>query len=121
MGNYIAINNYSGLGNIGISRNSIASIVALSLREVQDVNLYGPHKKSRSKDTALGKLLAAKSGVRIVFTKEGKASIRLEVTLRHGVNVVDVCQKIQETVANALELMCDVVPFDVQVKVMRFA
>ncbi len=118
MRDYLAINNYSGLGYIGISRNAIASIAATSLKEVGGASLYVHGKKAR-RETALGSIFSLPYGVKVVFTRDGKASIKMDVTLSKGVSVPEVCGKIQEAVATSVALMCDTVPFDVQVKVMR--
>ena len=118
MRDYIAINNHAGLGRIGISRHAIASIAATSLREIGGVSIYH-HGKRRGREGTLGSLFSLASGVHVVFTKDGKASIKMDVSLAKGANVPTVCEKIQETVATAITLMCDMVPFEVQVKVMR--
>lgn len=110
MRDYITINNYSGLGTIGFSRQAIAAIAQASLKEVDGASIFG--RKGRG-DYSIN------SGVRVVFTKEGKAAIKMDVNLSHGVNVHAACERIQQTVATAVTLMCDMVPFDVQVKVMR--
>lgn len=113
MRDYMNINNYSGIGQIGISRNAIAAIASAALREVGGASVFG--HKPRAKEG-----YSIPSGVHVVLTKDGRASIQMEVTLSRGVPSVPVaCQKIQETVATAVTLMCDTVPFDVQVKVMR--
>lgn len=114
MRDYIAINNYSGLGRIGISRDAIASIAATSLKEVSGASLY-THNGKRMRRA----LFYLPAGVKVVFTKEGRASIKMDVALAKGTNVPALCEKIQETVATAVAIMCDTVPFDVQVKVMR--
>ena len=128
MRDYISINNYSGLGEIGISRGSISAIASASIREVDGASLF-EHKSTRKAakaakgraDTSIGAFFSLPSGPKVVFTKDGKAVIKMDVTIARGVNVAAACEKIQSTVANAVALMCDMVPFDVQVKVMRIA
>ena len=126
MRDYISINNYSGLGEIGISRGSISAIASASIREVDGASLFegkSPRRAAKSdrkrKDTSIGAFFSLPSGPKVIFTKEGKALIKMDVTIAQGVNVAEACEKIQSTVATAVTLMCDMVPFDVQVKVMR--
>ena len=110
MRDFITINNYSGLGTIGFSRAAIAAIAAASLKEVDGASVFG---RSARRDYFLN------PGVKVIFTKEGKATIKMDVNLSRGVSVPEACERIQQTVATAVTLMCDMVPFDVQVKVMR--
>lgn len=109
MRDFISINNYSGLGQIGFSRGAIAAVVSYSVKEAGEVQLFSPRKSSRG----------AASGVKVIFTKDGKALIKMDVTVHKGTNVAAACEKVQKDVATAVSLMCDMVPFDVQVKVMR--
>ena len=111
MKDYLTINNYSGLGDIGISRTAIAAIASAALKEVGGASVFGRHPRGD---------YSIPSGVKVVFGKNGRAAIHMDVTLSRGVpNVPAACEKIQETVATAVTMMCDMVPFDVQVKVMR--
>ncbi|MCR5349330.1 MAG: Asp23/Gls24 family envelope stress response protein [Bacilli bacterium] len=122
MRDYIGINNYSGLGQIGISRDAIAAIASASVREVKGAALFerkGTRKAAKRADTSLGVLFSLPNDVRVVFRKDGRALIKMEVAVVRGNNVVEVCEKIQRAVATSVTLMCDTVPFDVQVKVMR--
>ena len=112
MRDYMTINNYSGVGVIGISRNAIAAIASASLKEVAGASVFGRHPRRAG--------YSIPDGVRVIIGKDGRASIHMDVTLSRGVeNVPKTCEKIQETIATAVSLMCDMVPFDVQVKVMR--
>ena len=120
MRDYISINNYSGRGKIGISRDAIAAIARSALKEVPGAAVFEGRKSHKlPKDTNLGAFLYTQSGVKVVFAKDGQAVIKMDVTLPLGVSVPKVAAKIQETVAMAVKIMCDTVPFDVQVKVMR--
>ena len=105
MRDFILINNYSGLGRIGFSRNAIAAVASSSMKEVSGVKLFAPHKNT--------------SGVKVVFTKENKALIQLLVSVNKGLNVAKACEAAQQSVVSAVTMSCDIVPFDVQVKVMR--
>lgn len=120
MSDYIKINNYSGLGQIGISRDAIAAIASSALKEVDGVGLFSRRaSKAATRSSELSALLSIIDGVKVVFTKEGRAVITLDVSITTGVNVVQACEKIQESVAMAVSLMCDILPFDVRVKVVK--
>ena len=122
MRDYISINNYSGRGYLGISRDAIAAIARSALKEFPGAEIYlAKAPKHSGKKTNIDALLATKEGVKVVFTKEGKAVIKMDVSLPRGVSVPAAATKIQETVAMAVKIMCDTVPFDVQVRVMRIA
>lgn len=108
---YLTINNYSGLGAIGISRTAIAAIASAALKEVGGASVFGRHPRSG---------YSIPGGVKVIFGKNGRAAIHMDINLSRKVeNVPTACVKIQETVATAVTLMCDMVPFDVQVRVMR--
>ncbi len=112
MKDYMTINNYSGLGTIGISRTAIAAIASGALKEVGGASIFGRHPRRAG--------YSIPDGVKVIIGKNGRAAIHMDITLSRGVeNVPKACEKIQETVATAVTLMCDMVPFDVQVKVMR--
>ena len=121
---YLPINNYSGLGAIGISRRAISSVADIAIREISGVQLARKRRKKTPKipaDTAVGTLFALPSPVKTVFTKEGKISIRLDVILSKGALAAEVCEKIQESIATSMMLLCDTVPFEIRVKVVRYA
>ncbi len=118
---YITINNYSGRGRIGISRDAIAAIASYSIREVPGAVPFvpRPHRTSKRAKAKASKVLSAPEGVSVIFAKDGCAHIKLEVSLRRGVSVPEAAGRIQEAVGESLRLMCDTIPFDIQVKVMR--
>ena len=109
MRDYITINNSSGLGTIGYSRAAIAAVAHGALKEVDGVSAFGKKK---------GPVMMTR-GVAVVFTKEGKAVFKMDVNLARGTNVPEAAEKVQQSVATAVAQMCDLVAFDVQVKVMR--
>lgn len=123
MRDYVSINNYSGLGEIAMSRGAIAAIASIAVKEVKGATMFvrkGTHKKKKGgrADTSLGVLFSLPSEAQVVFTKSGRVQIKMDVSLSHGQNVAEVCEKIQESVATSVSLMCDMVPFDVQVRVL---
>ena len=111
MRDYVSINNYSGLGEIAMSRGAISAIASIAVKEVKGATMFvrkGTHKKKKGgrADTSLG----------VLFSLPSEAQV--DVSLTHGQNVAEVCEKIQESVATSVSLMCDMVPFDVQVRVL---
>ena len=120
MRDYISINNYSGRGKIGISRGAIGAIAIAALKEVPGATVYLPTPKPvKSKKAKKPDAVDPSEAAKVVFSKDGKAVVKMEVSLARGVNVQNAAIQIQETVAMAVKMMCDTVPFDVQVKVMR--
>ena len=106
--NYITINNYSRNGKIGISRNAIATIAQNAVEAFQGVSV------SKSKT-----LFSVDRGVKVSFTKEGKAVVKIDIDVAIDAPVQTLCTEIQKEVAQAISLSCDTVPYDVQVKVAK--
>ena len=116
----IAINNYSGLGTIGISRRAIEDVALTCVGQVHGAAVVGKGKKAPKKSaTAVNSLFQLPSGVKVTLTRDGKAEISIDVSIQAGVNVASICKEIQQSVANGVSMMCDTVPFSVRVKVVR--
>ena len=47
-----------------------------------------------------------------------KVIIQIQVIIRHGVNVDEICSLIQQEVADALTTMVETVPFSIKIKVV---
>ncbi len=119
MRDFLTIHNHSGLGEIGISRFAMAAIARRAAEDVTGTKVLAHRAKGllRVFDRGDDSFSITPEGVRVIFSKEGKALIRMEVSLPRNVEVAKTCLSIQESVANNLALMCDMVPFDVQVRV----
>ena len=118
MRDFLTIRNHSGMGEIGISRIALAAIARRAAEDITGTQVLAKKGKLRSLwGRNDDKLSIAPDGVRVVFAKEGKALIRMEVSLPRSAEVAKTCIAIQESVANNFALMCDTVPFDVQVRV----
>ncbi len=117
MSNFLTIHNHSGLGVLGISRFAMAAIARRAAEDVTGTKVLPSKKGIRSLFGREDNFSIAPEGVRVVFSKEGRALIKMEVSLPRNVEVAKTCIAIQESVANNLALMCDTVPFDVQVRV----
>ena len=85
-------------GNIKISEEVIVRISAISAREVEGVAGLG---SGSSWGDFLGKKAAAK-GIR-VQTDENGTVIDVHITVKFGVKITEVAQRLQETVKSAVE------------------
>ena len=121
MRDYIIINNYSGLGAIGISRRAIEAVALSCVSNVKGAAVVGKGKKPAKKGRALDVLFALPSGVKVSLSKDGQAEIKIDVSIQKGVNVASICRDIQKEVAQGVSMMCDTVPFSVKVKVVQIA
>lgn len=119
MRDYIVINNYSGLGTIGISRRAIEDVALICVGQVRGAAVVNKSKKQKSKKSSVDALFALPSGVKVALPKDGRAEITIDVAIQNGVNVASICKEIQESVANGVSMLCDTVPFSVKVKVLR--
>lgn len=108
--NYYYMNNYRNTGYMGISRRAFESVATKAADGVVDVNV-----KKRGKG-----VFALANPVSVSFRKDGKVDITLDVTIskKAHANFKDICLKIQEAVASAISMMCEAVPFKVNVKVV---
>ena len=89
--NYITINNYSRNGKIGISRNAIATIAQKAVEAFQGVSV------SKSKT-----LFSVDRGVKVSFTKEGKAVVKIDIDVAIDAPVQTLCTEIQKEVERTL-------------------
>ncbi len=107
---YYYLNNYSNYGIVGISRKSFTRIAELATNHVAGATVRRKGKKAIS-------LFQMANPVQVAFRKDGKVDISVDVTIKKGVSVTEVCADIQNSVADSILMMCETVPFTVQVKV----
>ncbi len=55
--------------------------------------------------------------VKATIRKNGRVDIRLEVVLKKGENVKSICDAIRENVSNSIQMMCETIPFNVEINV----
>jgi uncharacterized alkaline shock family protein YloU len=103
---YYMLDNFNQNGATGISLSSFESIATIAADSLENVEV----KKSK-KEWSLNKPVAA------TVRKDGRVELSLEVTMKKGAKIDETCRKIQEEVANAVQMMCDTVPVRVLVKV----
>lgn len=107
MVDYAYIQNYSKAGKLGISVNVYEQIVT------EVTNRIAGASTSKKKDNSpfrVHKPVQCK-------VVNGKVEAKIEVVINHDNNVDQVCQSIQEQVAEALQEMCEMVPFSIKIKV----
>jgi len=107
MPDYVFIENYTGLGDIGISRNVLITIAAKATNRVKGATVSGT--KSR--------VFNLYHPIQCVIHHDGTADIKISVSLKKGVNVNQVCLNIQKEVAEAIEEMVETVKVRVIIKV----
>ena len=115
MRDYIAINNYSGLGSIGISRHAIDTVAFIAVKNVQGAHIYVGKNRNRQLDD----LFHLTGGVQTTISNNGKATIKLDIELKRGANAVEVSKAVQREVSDLVTLMCDTIPFDVKVRIAK--
>ena len=108
---YISVNNYSRLGRMGISRRAFETIAEKATNEVKFANVAN---KSSHRFSLRGPVIVS-------FRKDGRVDIDIDVSIAEGAKVQEVCLEIQHNVANAIQMMCETVPFNIQVKVISIS
>jgi len=109
MKDYVTVDNYSGLGIMGISRKALATIASKATASVNGASLS--KRESR--------LFQVSRPVKVSLKKDGRADIKIEVNLKPGSQVGAICLKIQQEVASQITMMCETVPVDVRIKVAK--
>ncbi|MDO5330190.1 MAG: Asp23/Gls24 family envelope stress response protein [Bacillota bacterium] len=116
MADYIRINNYSKLGEMGISRQCIAAITEKAVKNVPGVKLESVKEAKGRK----GKDKADKP-IKVYLRSNGKADIYIEVAIKDGIDIGSTCLAIQKSVADTMQMMVETVPVSVNIKVSRVA
>ena len=105
MAEYVYIKDYSKNGQLGISKNCFEQIVSVVTNKVGGVSTAKPstpfffHKPVRC------------------TINENKLTVDIQVIIRQGYNVDQICSSIQSEVAEALTQMMELVPFQIKIKV----
>lgn len=105
---YYYLKNYNRNGEMAISRLAFAKLAESAANSVNGVSVNTKKKKS---------VFDLDKPIKIVFRKDGKVEITVDVSIAHGQDVRRVCESIQQKVADSISLMCETVPFSVEVKV----
>lgn len=99
MKDYVIVDNYSGLGKVGISRKALATIASKALVSFKEASL--------AKD------------IDVSLPHEGPAVISMELNLKDCPRVGETCVKIQQEVASQIAMMCENLPVNVKVRVNK--
>lgn len=105
---YYCLNTYAGNGTMGISRRAFETIANVAANEVEGATVTS--RKMR--------LFNIEHPVQASFRKDGKVELHIDVAIAKNASVKDVCLNIQEGVASAITMMCETVPFSIEVKVI---
>jgi uncharacterized alkaline shock family protein YloU len=110
MADYSYINNYTKNGSLAISRRVFETIAVIATNKINGAEVSKANKNS--KDFNLY------NPISVNIEKDGKVNIKIEVSLKKGTDVHKICMQIQERIAQHMELMCEIVPFNIITKVV---
>ncbi|MCF0117647.1 MAG: Asp23/Gls24 family envelope stress response protein [Bacilli bacterium] len=113
MADYVYIENYSKNGKMGISHLVFDQIASLATDRVKGASVA---KIEDSKNKKSSRAFALHKPV-ICDIKNGIVNVKIDVTISAQANVNAVCLQIQEEVANTLQAMTELVPFNINIKV----
>lgn len=88
---YHMIKNFTTNGDLGIAIKAITEIVEAAVNEVEGAELPKSHSVLFKKDT-----------VECRFGANGDLSININVAIKYGYNVEDVCRQLQERIESVL-------------------
>lgn len=110
MADYFKIKNYKN-GDLAISRRVFESIASEATDRVKGASV----SRSRRNSFYLTR------PVQVAFCRNGQVEVSIQISLKSGENVSDVCRRIQEEVSSSLMAYCESVPFDIEIKVASIA
>ena len=108
MADYVYIKDYSKNGQMGISKAVFEQIVATVTNKVGGVSTA----KSRKSNSPFFFHKPVKCSI-----YENKLNVDIQVIIRQGHNVEEICHSIQQEVAEKLTQMVEVVPFQIKIRV----
>lgn len=110
MATYVFIQNYSRLGLVGISNYAFKQIAEYATRDIEGVLL------EKGDNTGGSWELSQPIAVRIKDNHQ--VDINVSINLIGKLNVAKTCLKIQESVANYLMLMSELIPVRINIRVV---
>ena len=110
MAEFVLIQDYSKVGKLGISRKVFEEICSVVTNRISGVSTK--EKKKNNSD-----LFVFDKPVHVDVINN-KVIVQIQVIIRHGVNVDEICTLIQQEVADALTTMVETVPFSIKIKVV---
>ena len=88
-------------GNVMISEDVVANIVAHALSEVDGIGSLGSRPGVTIKDFALKKHWS--KGLKVLIAEDNSVSIDCSLMISYGYSVVDVAKEVQAAVASSVE------------------
>ena len=110
MAEFVYIEDYSKAGKLGINRSVFETICSVVTNRISGVQT----KEDKRKNT--NSLFRFDKPVHCDVINN-KVIIHIQVVVRQGVNVDEICTLIQQEVADALTAMVETVPFSIKIKV----
>lgn len=114
---YITVNNYSKLGKMGISKETLASICYQAVSSIPGVVIQNPNEPRQIKSPF--DLFFLSEPIKVTTRGDGLVQIAITVDIQNALKVSEICLKIQQEVTQAISMMCETVPVSVQVKVKK--
>ena len=111
MASYVYIQNYSRLGNIGISGFTFRQIAESATKNIEGVLLEGADKNEENK-------WELSKPIDVVIHDNTRVDINVSINLIGKHNVHQTCVKIQESIAEKMLLSAEIIPFKINVKVV---
>lgn len=103
------LNNYRGRGDTAISRTAIETLATMAVNSVKGASV--------SKRGSQSRLFNLERPVKAKFRMDGKIEIHVDVSVKKA-EVNSTCLNIQEAVASSVMMMCEALPFSVEVRVV---
>lgn len=110
MAEFVFIQDYSKVGKLGISRKCFEKICSVVTNRISGVSTK-EEKKNKNPLFTFDKPVHCD----II---NNKVIVQIQVIVRQGVNVDEICTLIQQEVADALTTMVETVPFSIKIKVV---
>ncbi len=109
MAEFVFIENYHKAGKLGINRKCFEKICSVVTNKI-----FGVSTKEEKKNS--NPMFTFDKPVRCDVINN-KLNILIQVIIRQGVNVDEICTLIQQEVADALTTMVETIPFSIKIKV----
>ena len=111
MASYVFIQNYSRLGNIGISGYTFQQIAEEATKNIEGVAL----KDEEGNPNGSWELSRP---ISVAILDNTRVDINVSINLIGKLNVHQTCVRIQESIAEKLLLSAEIIPFRINVKVV---
>lgn len=119
MADFYYLTNYQQRGKMGISRKAFETIATIASNNLQSVKVKGYSKED--KIARLNTIFSFPARpCQASFKKNGRVDLRVDVEVGTGVrDITNICTKLQEEVANNVNMMCETVPVQVEIHLTK--